>query len=138
PVIDGTKGTPFDLQNTPADTPKNTLSINGITSAQTYEMDIENFSIQIYRDDGSIMLSNDDVSSYVYFPVGYNGGKVVIPDAPITAGKTVKIVANNAGRISVEPASDNVLVNGRPSTTTTDTSLTLVQTGSDGKTWVTA
>ncbi|ECU7993639.1 hypothetical protein BHM34_19465 [Salmonella enterica subsp. enterica serovar Toucra] len=74
----------------------------------------------------------------MYFPVGYNGGKVVIPDAPITAGKTVKIVANNAGRISVEPASDNVLVNGRPSTTTTDTSLTLVQTGSDGKTWVTA
>ncbi|EAP9507141.1 sialate O-acetylesterase [Salmonella enterica] len=137
PVIDGTKGTPFDLQNTPADTPKDTLSINGITSAQTYEMDIENFSIQIYRDDGSIMLSNDDVSSYVYFPVGYNGGKVVIPDAPITAGKTVKIVANNAGTISIEPASNNVLINGVPSASATDSGMTLVQQSGDGRTWVT-
>ncbi|EGI6492625.1 hypothetical protein ABN47_004891 [Salmonella enterica subsp. enterica serovar Hvittingfoss] len=84
------------------------------------------------------MLSNDDVSSYVYFPTGYNGGKVVIPDAEIKAGNTVQIVANNAGTISIEPANNNVLINGVPSATTTDSGVTLVQQGGDGKTWVTA
>ncbi|ECF2367721.1 sialate O-acetylesterase [Salmonella enterica subsp. enterica serovar Mountpleasant] len=137
PVIDGVTGTPFNLENTPANTPKNTLQITSITAKNSYEMDFENFSIQIYRDNGTVTLSEDDASSYVYFPAGYHGGKVVIPDAKITAGNTVQVVANNAGTISVEPASSSVLINGLPSATTTDKSVTLIQTGSDGKTWVT-
>ncbi|EAQ6132278.1 sialate O-acetylesterase, partial [Salmonella enterica] len=82
-------------------------------------------------------LSNDDVSSYVYFPAGYHGGRVVIPDVQIKAGNTVQIAANNAGTISIAPASNNVLIDGLPSASTTDHSVTLVQTGGDGKTWVT-
>ncbi|EAP0829676.1 sialate O-acetylesterase, partial [Salmonella enterica] len=78
-----------------------------------------------------------DASSYVYFPAGKRGGKVVIPDAKISAGNTVQIVANGAGTITVQPASGNVLINGLPSSTTTDHSTTLVQTGTDGKSWVT-
>ncbi|ELT7589569.1 hypothetical protein R9X84_004569 [Salmonella enterica] len=46
-------------------------------------------------------------------------------------------MANNAGTITVQPASGNVLINGLPSSTTTDHSTTLVQTGTDGKSWVT-
>lgn len=137
PVIDGVTGTPFDIKNTPANTPKNTLQISSITAAKSYEMDFENFIIQIYRDNGTVTLSEDDASSYVYFPAGYHGGRVVIPDARITAGNTVQIVANNAGTISIEPANNNVLIDGLPSATTTDHSATLVQTGGDGKTWVT-
>ncbi|ELL1518369.1 sialate O-acetylesterase, partial [Salmonella enterica] len=137
PVIDGVAGTPFNLENTPANTPKNTFQINGITTVSSYEVDFETFSIQIYRDNGTIMLSNDDASSYVYFPSGYHGGKVVIPDTQIKAGNTVQVVADNAGTISIAPASNNVLINGLPSATTTDSGVTLVQQGGDGKTWVT-
>ncbi|MGF2865704.1 DUF6645 domain-containing protein [Salmonella enterica] len=137
PIIDGTTGTPFDIENTPADTPKNTFRVTGITNASSYEVDIETFSIQVYRDDGTVTLSEDDVSSYVYFPTGYHGGRVVVPDAEIKAGNTVQIVANNAGTISITPANNNVLINGVPSSTTTDSGVTLVQTGGDGKTWVT-
>ncbi|ELC8788548.1 hypothetical protein RJV04_002891, partial [Salmonella enterica] len=43
----------------------------------------------------------------------------------------------NAGTISLQPENSNVLINGLPSATTTDTSITLVQQGGDGKTWVT-
>ncbi|EDU1426788.1 hypothetical protein CAR06_004517 [Salmonella enterica subsp. enterica serovar Miami] len=96
------------------------------------------FSVQVFRDDGTVILADTDASSYVYFPVNHNGGKVIIPDAAITAGNTVQIVADHAGTIAIQPASSNVLVNGLPSATTTDASLTLVQQGSDGKTWVVA
>ncbi|HAU8151918.1 hypothetical protein HVY24_05175 [Escherichia coli] len=51
-------------------------------------------------------------------------------------GNTVQVVANNAGIIAIEPASSNVLLNNLPSSTTTDRSVTLVQTSLDGKTWV--
>ncbi|ELC8786558.1 sialate O-acetylesterase [Salmonella enterica] len=136
PVIDGVKGVAFDLVNTPAGVPDNTLQLTSITTGATYGVEFEQFALQIYRDDGTITLSDDDASSYVYFPTNYKGGKVVIPDAQITAGNTVQVVANNAGQISLTPANGNVLVNGLPSATTTDKSVTLVQQGSDGKTWV--
>ncbi|EDX4489607.1 sialate O-acetylesterase [Salmonella enterica subsp. salamae] len=137
PVIDGVKGTAFDIKNTPANTPKNTLQVTSITTASSYEIDIKALSLQVYRDSGTITLSEDDVSSYVYFPGGYHDGKVVIPDAKITAGNTVQIVMNSAGTVSVEPASSNVLINDLPSAITTDKSVTLVQQGGDGKTWAT-
>ncbi|EHK2736565.1 sialate O-acetylesterase [Salmonella enterica] len=138
PVINGTKGTAFDLVGTPAGVSDNTLQLTSITGGASYGVAFEQFSLQIYRDDGTVTLSNDDVSSYVYFPTGYHGGKVIIPDAQITAGNTVQVVATNAGTISLQPENSNVLINGLPSATTTDTSVTLVQQGGDGKTWVTA
>ncbi|HIF2251289.1 TPA: DUF6645 domain-containing protein [Salmonella enterica] len=138
PVINGVKGTAFDLANTPAGVPDNTLQLTSITGGASYGVAFEQFSLQIYRDNGTVTLSNDDVSSYVYFPTGYHGGKVIIPDAQITAGNTVQVVASSAGTISLQPENSNVLINGLPSATTTDTSITLVQQGGDGKTWVTA
>ncbi|EGI42047.1 hypothetical protein ECNG_05252, partial [Escherichia coli TA280] len=68
--------------------------------------------------------------------------RVIIPDAAISTGNTVQIVANNAGTITIEPASNNVLITpkgeseGLPSSTVTESSVTLVQTGADGKSWV--
>ncbi|ELO8317526.1 sialate O-acetylesterase, partial [Salmonella enterica] len=94
------------------------------------------FSASVYRDDATLLLKDTDASSYVYFPTGTRGGKVVLPDAKISAGNTVQIVANSAGTITIQPANENVLINGLPSSTTTDRSTTLVQTGSDGKSWV--
>lgn len=138
PVLDGVKGTPFNLAYCPAAVPVNTLQLTSLTRNATYGVQLETFSIQVFRDDGTVTLADTDASSYVYFPASYNGGTVIIPDAAITAGNTVQIVANNAGTIAIQPASSNVLVNGLPSVTTTDTSLTLVQQGSDGKSWVAA
>ncbi|EBW6359257.1 hypothetical protein DPU24_00075 [Salmonella enterica subsp. enterica serovar Oranienburg] len=138
PVINGVKGTVFDLVNTPAKVPDNTLQLTSITAGASYGVAFEQFALQIYRDNGTVTLSNDDVSSYVYFPTGYHGGKVVIPDTQITAGNTVQVVASSAGTISLQPENSNVLINGLPSATTTDTSITLVQQGGDGKTWVAA
>ncbi|HGB3178555.1 TPA: DUF6645 domain-containing protein [Salmonella enterica subsp. enterica serovar Muenchen] len=138
PYIDGVKGTAFSLGRTPANTPDNTLQITSITGGASYGVEFERFALQIYRDNGTVTLSNDDVSSYVYFPTGYHGGKVIIPDTQITAGNTVQVVATNAGTISLQPENSNVLINGLPSSTTTDTSIMLVQQGGDGKTWVTA
>ncbi|EBS1327053.1 hypothetical protein D6T51_23575 [Salmonella enterica subsp. enterica serovar Muenchen] len=60
----------------------------------------------------------------------------MLPDAKVSAGSTVQVVANNAGTITIEPANSNVLINELPSPVTTETSVTLVQTGEDGKTWV--
>ncbi|EJX7806120.1 sialate O-acetylesterase, partial [Salmonella enterica] len=125
------------LRNCPANTPVNTVQLTDITSSNTYGIELAAFSASIYRDDATLTLKDTDASSYVYFPAGKRGGKVVIPDAKISAGNTVQIVANNAGTITVQPANGNVLINGLPSSTTTDHSTTLVQTGTDGKSWVT-
>ncbi|EHD2989791.1 hypothetical protein JRU20_005002 [Salmonella enterica] len=57
-------------------------------------------------------------------------GMVVLPDAKISAANTVQVVANSASTITVQPANDDVLINGLPSTT--DHSTTLVQTAKLG------
>ncbi|EAS5077689.1 hypothetical protein D8P01_14965 [Salmonella enterica] len=136
--IDGDSGRDITLRNCPANTPVNTVQLTDITSSNTYGIELAAFSASVYRDDATLTLKDTDASSYVYFPAGKRGGKVVIPDAKISAGNTVQIVANNAGTITVQPANGNVLINGLPSSTTTDHSTTLVQTGTDGKSWVTA
>lgn len=136
--IDNGEGRDITLRNCPANTPVNTVQLTDITSSNTYGIELAAFSASVYRDDATLTLKDTDASSYVYFPAGKRGGKVVIPDAKISAGNTVQIVANNAGTITVQPANGNVLINGLPSSTTTDHSTTLVQTGTDGKSWVTA
>ncbi|ENL5219354.1 sialate O-acetylesterase, partial [Salmonella enterica subsp. enterica serovar Teko] len=136
--VDGDSGRSITLRNSPAHVPVNTVQLTSITTANTYGIELASFDVRVYRDDAVITLKDTDASSYVYFPAGTRGGKVVIPDAKISAGNTVQIVANSAGTITVQPANGNVLINGLPSSTTTDHSTTLVQTGEDGKTWVTA
>ncbi|EHD9191870.1 sialate O-acetylesterase, partial [Salmonella enterica] len=136
--IDSQNGRDITLRNSPANSPVNTVQLSSITTANTYGIELAAFSASVYRDDATLTLKDTDASSYVYFPAGKRGGKVVIPDTKISAGNTVQIVANSAGTITVQPANENVLINGLPSSTTTDHSTTLVQTGEDGKTWVTA
>ncbi|EAW9116019.1 hypothetical protein NE92_16575 [Salmonella enterica] len=134
--IDNGSGNDFTLMNCPAIAPVNTVQLTDITSSNTYGIELAAFSATVYRDDATLTLKDTDASSYVYFPAGTRGGKVVIPDTKISAGNTVQIVANSAGTITVQPANGNVLINGLPSSTTTDHSTTLVQTGMDGKSWV--
>lgn len=134
---DGNSLGDISLMRCPANVPLNAIQVTNITGGDTYGVELASFDVRVYRDDAVITLKDADASSYVYFPAGTRGGKVVIPDAKISAGNTVQIVANSAGTITVQPANGNVLVNGLPSSTTTDHSTTLVQTGEDGKTWVT-
>ncbi|EIJ5141987.1 hypothetical protein PTA77_004138 [Salmonella enterica] len=136
--IDGNSAGDFSLMYCPATAPANTIQMTSITGGDTYDTELAAFSASVYRDDATLSLKDIDASSYVYFPTGTRGGKVVLPDAKISAGNTVQIVANSAGTITIQPANENVLINGLPSSTTTDRSTTLVQTGEDGKTWVTA
>ncbi|ECQ8661086.1 sialate O-acetylesterase [Salmonella enterica] len=136
--IDNDSGRSITLRNSPANSPVNTVQLSSITTASTYGIELAAFSASVYRDDATLTLKDTDASSYVYFPAGKRGGKVIIPDTKISAGNTVQIVANSAGTITVQPANGNVLINGLPSSTTTDHSTTLVQTGTDGKSWVTA
>ncbi|EKE2065550.1 DUF1737 domain-containing protein [Salmonella enterica] len=136
--IDGQNGRDITLRNSPANSPVNTVQLTSITTANTYGIELAAFSASVYRDDAVITLADKDSGSYVYFPAGKRGGKVIIPDTKISAGNTVQIVANSAGTITVQPANENVLINGLPASTTTDHSTTLVQTGTDGKSWVTA
>ncbi|ELH4478596.1 sialate O-acetylesterase [Salmonella enterica] len=135
--IDNDSGRSITLRNSPANSPVNTVQLSSITTASTYGIELAAFSASVYRDDATLTLKDTDASSYVYFPAGKRGGKVIIPDTKISAGNTVQIVANSAGTITVQPANGNVLINGLPSPTTTDHSTTLVQTGTDGKSWVT-
>ncbi|EAP7569219.1 DUF1737 domain-containing protein [Salmonella enterica] len=134
--IDGNSAGDFSLMYCPATAPANTIQMTSITGGDTYDTELAAFSASVYRDDATLLLKDADASSYVYFPTGARGGKVVLPDAKISAGNTVQIVANSAGTITIQPANENVLINGLPSSTTTDRSTTLVQTGSDGKSWV--
>ncbi|EHZ8489460.1 sialate O-acetylesterase [Salmonella enterica] len=135
--IDNDSGRSITLRNSPANSPVNTVQLSSITTANTYGIELAAFSASVYRDDATLTLKDTDASSYVYFPAGKRGGKVIIPDTKISAGNTVQIVANSAGTITVQPANSNVLINGLPASTTTDHSTTLVQTGTDGKSWVT-
>ncbi|EJR8278515.1 sialate O-acetylesterase [Escherichia coli] len=134
--LDGESKGEFTLAYSPGAVDAGMLQLTNITSSPTYGCNIKDFTVKIYRDDAIVSLPDDDVSSLVYFPEGSRGGKVVLPDAKISAGNTVQVVVNNAGIIAIEPASSNVLLNNLPSSATTDRSVTLVQTSLDGKTWV--
>ena len=142
PILDGNEGSPFSLANSPAVATENRLMLTDITGATTYALDVAAFTVQVYRDNGSIVLSDDDISSYVCFPPGYNGGKVVIPNTAISPGKTVQIVSEKAGNVTIEPASSDVLITPKdadealPVSTVVDSSVTLVQIAAEGKTWL--
>lgn len=142
PVLDGTNGTPFDLANSPAKTDLNELVLTDITKVTAYGIDISKFEISVNRDSGSIVLSEEDVSSYVYFPPTNRGGQLTIPDLEYSVGRNIQIVANKAGKITVKPENSNVLITPKSGTEglakpiDTSESITLMQIGSDGKSWV--
>lgn len=140
--IDGSSMGDFTLTATPASVSTNTVEISSITSGTTYNVELSLFRARVFRDDGTVILTDDDVSSCVYFPPDPRGGKVIIPDVAISAGHTVHVMANNAGNITIEPANNNVLITPEgesealPLPVTTDSSVTLTQTSGTGKTWV--
>ncbi len=142
PVLDGKNGTPFDLANSPANTGLNELVLTDITKAAAYDIDISKFEISVNRDSGSIVLAEEDVSSYVYFPPTNRGGQLTIPDLEYSVGRNIQIVANKAGSITVKPQNSNVLITPKGETEglakpiETTESITLMQIGSDGKSWV--
>ena len=142
PVLDGKNGTPFDLANSPANTDLNELVLTDITKVAGYDIDISKFEISVNRDSGSIVLSEEDVSSYVYFPPTNRGGQLTIPDLEYSVGRNIQIVANKAGKITVKPENSNVLITPKSGTEglakpiDTSESITLMQIGSDGKSWV--
>ncbi|ECM9892030.1 sialate O-acetylesterase [Salmonella enterica subsp. enterica serovar Montevideo] len=137
PVLDGVTGTPFGLQVNTGLTAANTLSVQGVSTSASYSLQMDTFHVDIYRDNGEITLNSNDRSCEVFFPPAYYGGKVIIPDARTDTGNTAHITVNGGATVTLKPASNNVLLNGLPSEQTTDKSVTLIQTGSDGKTWVT-
>ncbi|EGS3550918.1 sialate O-acetylesterase [Salmonella enterica] len=134
--LDGNSSGDISLMNSPAAVATDTLQLTSITAGDVYGVELAEFTVKIYRDDATITLSDDNVSSYVYFPPGTRGGTVVLPDAAIRSGNTVQIVANSAGTVTVQPANSNVLINGLPASTALTASARLVQTGTDGRTWV--
>ncbi|EAB4400462.1 sialate O-acetylesterase [Salmonella enterica] len=133
--IDGAAVGDFSLMNCPAPVTVNTLMLTSITGGNVYGVELEELGVTVYRDDASVTLTDGD-SNTVYFPAGTRGGKVILPDAQISAGKAVRVTADNAGTITLTPENSNVLINGFPAAITTDHSVTLIQTGSDGRTWV--
>ncbi|HDI3035618.1 TPA: sialate O-acetylesterase, partial [Cronobacter turicensis] len=54
-------------------------------------------------------ISDEDTSGYVYFSEQHTGGRVVLPDAAISAGNTIDIV-NSGAPVMVKPAKNNVLL----------------------------
>ncbi len=142
PVLDGKLDTSFDLANSPAMTGLNELVLTDITKAVAYDIDISKFEISVNRDSGGIVLAEEDVSSYVYFPPTNRGGQLTIPDLEYSVGRNIQIVANKAGSITVKPENSNVLITPKSGTEglakpiETTESVTLMQIGSDGKSWV--
>ncbi|EAB2293855.1 sialate O-acetylesterase [Salmonella enterica] len=138
PYFNGTKGTPFIIEKTAGSVSANTLSIQSVTASETYDVAFEYFSVDIFRDEGIVTLAEDDAASYVWFPPGLRGGRVILPDTKVSAGNTVQIVASGTGKITVVPGGGDVLINGASRAATATDSVTLVQAGSDGKSWQTA
>ncbi|EBY1954861.1 sialate O-acetylesterase, partial [Salmonella enterica subsp. enterica serovar Sandiego] len=83
--LDGNSAGDFSLMRSPAGVPVNTIQVTSITTANTYGVELAAFDVRVYRDDAVITLKERDASSYVYFPAGTRGGKVIIPDTKISA-----------------------------------------------------
>ncbi|CAD6136453.1 hypothetical protein AOY57_24140 [Escherichia coli] len=139
--IDGGSPTEYTLKETPARVENNTIEVNNVTVNETYNVELELIAARIFRDDGTVVLSGDDVSSLVWFPDDERGGKVVLPDATISPGNTVKILSDGSGPVTISPSGTRVLIipagetKAYPSSVETAGNVTLVQTSSEGRTW---
>ncbi|WP_097458063.1 DUF6645 domain-containing protein [Escherichia coli] len=139
--IDGELSTEYTLTETPALVENNTIEVNNVTKSTTYNVELELIAARIFRNDGTVALSGDDVSSLVWFPDDERGGKVVLPDATISPGNTVKILSDGSGTVTISPSGTRVLIipagetEAYPSSVETAGNVTLVQTSSEGRTW---
>lgn len=139
--VDSSSVGDFTQTATPASVSTNTVVITGITKDTTYSTELSLFRARVFRDDGTVTLGSDDVSSAVWFPDDSRGGGVVLPDADISPGNTVKIFSEGSGSITVTPATDDILIipqgetEGYPSAVTVTGNTRLVQTDTSGRTW---
>lgn len=140
PVLDGVEKPPVSLSYAGAMVPGDMIYVTSITGGTVYVTDIASFEGQIYRDSGEYMLSPRDAGNQYYFPPGYHRGVITLPDEKFPPGFSVGIVAGGA-RVRLHPATENVLLQPRgasesyPADTLLSSAVTLIQTGSDGKTW---
>ncbi|MDK1233778.1 sialate O-acetylesterase, partial [Cronobacter turicensis] len=109
PQDDGTALTPFNMTWSRATTQENQLTLTDITSGVTYVTEFASFTMYVCRDNGTVTISDEDTSGYVYFSEQHTGGRVVLPDAAISAGNTIDIV-NSGAPVMVKPAKNNVLL----------------------------
>ncbi|EIC0887638.1 hypothetical protein LA938_000363 [Salmonella enterica subsp. enterica serovar Mikawasima] len=140
PVLDGEAKAPVSLSYSGALVPDNTIYVTSITGGTVYVTDIASFEGQIYRDSGGYVLSPRDAGNQYYFPPGYHRGVITLPDEKFPQGFSVSIVANGA-KVTLHPATDDVLLQppgaseGYPVDALLSSTVTLIQTGLDGKTW---
>lgn len=141
PVLDGVATDPISLCYSTAIIPEYVIDLMSITAGNVYELDVSEFSGQIYRDEGHYRLTPADGGSRYYFPPAYHGGLITLPDEQFPLGFSVEVVAAGAS-VTVSPESDHVLLQPKGYTgsypvesTLANDSATLIQTGADGKTW---
>ncbi|ECG1392265.1 TPA_asm: hypothetical protein GNB58_004897 [Salmonella enterica subsp. houtenae serovar 45:g,z51:-] len=141
PVLDGEKKSPVSLSLSRALVDQDIILLSSITKSTVYSTDVASFEGEVYRDNGEYTLSPTDNGNHYFFPAGYHRGRVIIPDAVFPQGFSVEISAQGA-LVTVHPESDTVLLQpkdideGYPTDVVIGTAVRLIQTGTDGKTWV--
>ncbi|HCM1915268.1 TPA: hypothetical protein N3A33_001131 [Salmonella enterica subsp. salamae serovar 28:r:e,n,z15] len=141
PVLDGVAKDPVSLSLSSAIAPEDTIYMTGITTGIVYEVDIAGFEGQIYRDRGEYTLTRDDDGSRYFFPAGYHRGKITLSDTTFAQGFSVEVMAEHAS-VTLQPENSAVLIQppgsseGYPKAIPLSTSVRLIQSGTDGRTWV--
>lgn len=140
PVLDGVAKTPVSLCYSTARIAEYVIDLMSITASVVYEVDVAEFSGQIYRDDGKYRLTLTDDGNRYYFAPAYYGGTVTIPDARFPQGFCVEVIAEGSS-VTIHPESNQVLLQPKgdtgsyPVSTQLTGSAKLIQTGISGKTW---
>lgn len=141
PLLDGRAHPAISLSYTSALIPDKVITVTGITRGNVYELDVSSFEGQIYRDNISRALSEDDDGLQVFIPPSYHTASVMIPDKPFRPGFSVSINVADAF-MTIFPENENVLIQppgspeGYPAWCRVGQSVTLIQTDVTGKTWV--
>ncbi|EDB6034568.1 hypothetical protein AH089_18130 [Salmonella enterica subsp. enterica serovar Enteritidis] len=140
PVLDGMAKSPVSLCYSTAKIPEYIIDLMSITAGTVYELDVDEFSGQIYRDDGKYRLTLTDDGNRYYFAPAYYGGMVTIPDERFPQGFCVEVIAEGSS-VTIHPESNLVLLQPKgdtgsyPVSTQLTGSAKLIQTGINGKTW---
>lgn len=144
PVLDGVAKDPISLCYSGANIPEGIIDLMSITAGSVYEVDVSEFSGQIYRDNGSYRLAPADNGNRYYFPPTYRGGLITLPAERFPRGFSVEVVAEGAD-VTVRPENNTVLLQPKGDTGSypvesvlANDSAMLIQTGTDGKTWALA
>ncbi|EMK0255627.1 hypothetical protein V8I69_003926 [Salmonella enterica] len=141
PVLDGVAKPAVELSYTNALVPEKTIDLMSITGGTVYELDVSSFEGQIYRDDISRVLSEEDDGLHIFVPPSYHTATITIPDRAFPLGFSIRIDADGAA-VKVAPENANVLLQppgsteGYPTEYTLSRSVTLIQGDIFGKTWM--